>query len=424
MPPKPNVHTSPKAYWVSMQGAITHSLGSWLQGRSEDTLFLNPCFKGVGSTGSENHEYSIYCIHGTADRSFAFYKMIKRLLKINPETSTNSLPESVSKIHLIAFNGRSQGSSIGCYADQLKSKIIKNKDKHVVLFGHSRGGLIAAKFAQDMAAEIGVTVHGVLPFCSPFEGSPLAIALLAAISTSVDEMRPNSDFLTDLHASIARTEEQERKYFYFGVENDSIVPTDNSFIKEGAHSVILIPHHGHLSILTSQKIVGYVSDCLDIITKRPFVKTTDEERTLKTCCLELEAEIIALTYRSHLYSNKAKLTVLSDLKALLSDLSEGNRSEYFSEATTVGDFICMYLKMVEPVSGVSLHDIMRQQLNPRIGFFNPSVSKSLEFIDTLIQSYQGVLLPEKYTPGPQDESESSIACDWEFVEVASSSGPG
>src|SRR5207253_260917 len=104
--------------------------------------------------------YHIYCIHGTADRSFAFNAMATELLKnISDKTSArNLLPENIAAIHLLAFTGRGQGNSIVFFAEQLKSKIIKNKHKNVILFGHSRGVNVAAKFAEDMAEEAGINV--------------------------------------------------------------------------------------------------------------------------------------------------------------------------------------------------------------------------------------------------------------------------
>ena len=392
--PEPELY-QPSSSWISIKGAITHSLFSWIQGKSEDTVLLNPCFKKPSSVDGEGIEYSIYCIHGTADGSFAFKKMITRLLENKPRTSTNWLPESVSKIYLVAFSRRYQGLSINDFAEQLKSKIIKNGDKHVILKGHSRGGLVAAKFAQDMAREIGVTVHGVLPFCSPWNGSPLAVAPLTAFSSSVTEMMPNSEFLDSLRSSITRSDEESRKYFCFAVENDSIVPTEDSFMKENAHSVFLIPKHGHLSILTSSKIIPYVSDCLEAITKRMFVRTMDEKRTIKTSCFEIEAEIIALKNRSHLYSIEAKIKILDDLKVLLRNMCEGERGELFLETKTVGEFIRRYIETIEPNTELSLYDILGQQLNPQLTLFKPAPSKSVECIEMLIQAYQDILLPEK-----------------------------
>ncbi len=381
-----------RAPLVSIRGAIVHSLISWPQGKSEDTLILNPFF-------NTSVAYSIYCIHGTGDRSYAFGKIIDRLLETG-NTSNNLLPRSISKIYLLAFEGRYQGSSIDYFAEQLRYKIIKNKDRHVILFGHSRGGLVAAKFAQDMAKDIGVTVHAVLAFCSPFHGSPLAIAPLAAVSSSVAQMRPDSEFLSKLRASIISSDEESQKYYYFGVENDSIVPTEDSFIKENARSIILLPDHGHLSILTSRMLVEYVSDCLQQITSRPL-NDTALEQPIRVAGIELDAEIFALKNRYHWYSSEGKVKILRDLQCYLSEMSEGNRGNQFPEARTLGEFIQLYLSTTDPTTGLSLRDILTQQLNPNFSFFCTTPSKSLEFMENLISSYGAVPLPERDGSNPQ-----------------------
>ena len=368
--------------WVSLRGAIVHSLVSWPQGKFEDTLIVNPAFDSPV-------EYSIYCIHGTGDRSYAFGKLMNRLLD-----AEGGLPKSISKIYLLAFDGRYQGSSIDSFSDQLKNKMIKNKDKHVVLFGHSRGGLVAAKFAQDMAKDIGVTVHAVLAFCSPFYGSPLAIAPLALFSNSVAQMTADSEFLTTLRSSITSSAEEGKKYYYFAVENDSVVPTNDSFIKEHANAIILVPDHGHLSILTSSVLVGYVSDCLQQITSRPRSIEVKEQR-IRKACLELEAEIFALKNRYHLYSSEGKLKILTDLKYYLSEMCEGRPSQHFPEARTIGDFVRVYLDTLDASTGLTLRHVMTQQLNPNFYFFNVAPSRSIEFMEHLITAYHTVPLPER-----------------------------
>ena len=210
-PGSPSIQPTPVS--ASYLGPLVHA-GSWVRGlfRTEDTTYVNPNY----SKDENTIEYSIYCIHGTADTSLAFEKIVSRLLENKPGESSNWLPKLVSKIHLLTFNGRLLGETIPAYAEQLKNKIHKNKDKHIILFGHSRGGLVAAEFTEDLAAEIGVTVQGVLTFGSPFGGSPLA-ALPFTLSRSVEEMKPGSEYLSELRALMTRKEERQ-KYFYFEAE--------------------------------------------------------------------------------------------------------------------------------------------------------------------------------------------------------------
>jgi predicted alpha/beta hydrolase family esterase len=374
------------APWVSLWGAMVHSFVSWPQGRSEDTLIVNPFFDSAT-------EYSIYCIHGTADRSYAFGQIITDLLE-EQEDGTYLLPKSISKIYLLAFDGRYQGASIESFAEQLQHKIIKNKDKHVILFGHSRGGLIAAHFTQNIAKDIGVTVHGVLSFCSPFHGSPLAIAPLSVISSSVAEMSSDSEFLSQLRASIlANSEDDNKKYYYFAVENDSIVPGEDSFIKDNSRAIIWLQNHGHLSILTSHVAAGFVSDCLQQITARPFPVDL-QIPPLRVACLEIEAEIFALNNRYHLYSSAGKLKIMNELKSYLVDMCEGHRVAHFSEAKDLGEFLGLYLDTIDATTGLSYWEIIAQQLNPTFTFFNTAPSKLFVFMENFTNTYRTVSLPE------------------------------
>lgn len=385
--------------WASFQGVITHST-YWLQGKSEDTIFLNPYFKGTNSA----HGYAIYCVHGTADGSFAFKKLVDRLLENRPEKTANWLPESVSTIHLLAFKGEVSGVSIDAYAEQLASEIIKNSDKNVILFGHSRGGIVAAQFAETLAEDLSITVHGVFAFCSPFAGSPLATFPLTTISESVAEMTPDSKFLKTLSASMTRTENGSQKYVYFVAGKDSLVSPESSFMKDSPN-VTFMPNHGHLSILTSHKILKPIHHYLKKITKHQLAQTLSEELSVRTAYLALKAEIIALKYRYHVYSSEPKLKVLNELEALLSNIRDGSRSEHFSEATTVGDFIKMYLETKDPQTKLSRHDIIKQNLTPSFSsFWRVLPSRSQIFIETLINQYQKVPLPKVTATTPEQQA--------------------
>jgi len=374
--------------FVSIRGAIVHSVVSWPQGKSEDTVLMNPFFDP-----SSPIAYSIYCIHGTGDRSFAFYTLNAQL-RADQGNATNLLPKSVKKIHLLAFDGRYQGSSIEYFATQAKHKIIRNRDTHIIFDAHSRGTLVAAYFTQFMAEEIGVTVHAVIAICGPLYGSPLAIAPLTAVSTSVAQMHADSEFLIKLRKSITSSEENSKKYYYFAVENDSIVPTEHSFIKQDGSTIVLLPHHGHLSVLQSPELVVYVGDCLHQIVSRP-VSRIIEKNPIESVCLEIETELFALTNRYHLFSNEGKLRVLTHLKDYLYEMCSGNRGVHFPEAKTIGEFIRMYLDTYDENTGLLFSDIIKQQLNPSMAlhFFTATPPRSSQYINNLIEFYDTAQLP-------------------------------
>lgn len=378
--------------FVSIRGAIAHSL-SWTQGTFEDMILPNPFFE---LTEDSPIEYTIYCIHGTADRSSAFMYMMSNLLA--DEGGRNLLPKCVSKIYLVAFNDRFQGSSIEDFSEQLKYKIIKNRDQHVILAGHSRGGLVAAHFAQFLAKLFGIFAHAVLGFSSPWNGSPWALALLAAFSTSVAQMRSDSDFLIELRKSILSSEEDIKKYFYFGAAEDSLVPVEESFIKEQAHSVILLEDEGHLSMMNSDKILTYVSDCLHSVTARRFTHVA-EKPPIKAASLEIEAAIYQLSHRYHIWSSTPKLKTLSDLKGHLDEMGEDRRGELFPEAETIGDFISMYLDTIDTNTDRSLREIVAYQLNNL--FFSVTQSKTIQCLDEIIAHYKTTPLPKVSNLEPQ-----------------------
>lgn len=412
--PESNV-SQPTPAWASYQGAVTHSL-SWIQGKliPGDTTLVNPHFQPTRSEHENNIEYSIYCIHGTGDSPYAFKKIVDRLLGNKPGEHVNWLPKSISKIHLLAFDGALLGETIEAYAEQLKSKIIKNQDKHVILFGHSRGGLVAARFTEVLARETGVNVHGVFAFCSPFSGSPWAVAPFTNLS-SVAEMIPESEFLKDLQALfIAKTKEEDKKYFYFVAGQDSLVSAASSITEGHASNIISLPSHGHLSILTSSKILIPISTCLNTITARPLLQIGAEETPIKKVCLELEAELIALKYRSHryVYSSEPKLKILDELKTLLSELNDGNRGGLFPEARTVGEVIHNYMQTVEPQTRRSYFDIIKQNLNPSMSsfssFWRPAPSKSQIFIENLIRQCRDVPLPQANAPTREPHAASTL----------------
>jgi len=391
--------------FVSIRGAILHSVVSWPQGRSEDTVLLNSFFDPTSPIA-----YSIYCIHGTGDRSFAFNTLSRQMLADQGDAS-NLLPKSIEKIYLLAFDGRYHGYSIEYFATQLKYKIKRNRDEHVILAGHSRGGDIAAYFTQFMAEEIGVTVHGVIPICAPLHGTPLAIAPLTFFSTSVAQMRTDSDFLIKLRESITRSESSRKKYYFFGVENDAVVPTENSIMKQNDSAIFLLPHHGHLSILQSPELAVYVSDCLHQIVGRQ-VENNLEKNPIESICLEIETELFALNNRNHFWGTEGKLKILTDLKDYLWEMRHGNRGPYFPEAQTIGEFIHMYLSTYDEQTGSLLIDILKQQLNPSIQsyFFSETPTtpaKSSTFIENLMKFY-------KTTPLPKSDDQT-LQFDWELV---------
>src|SRR5438128_586742 len=122
---------------TAYRGFFVHSF-SFLLGTFQDVTFINPNFNK-----NCKRRVTIYCVHGTGDRSNAFNRIASRLLQpLKKDSLQNLLPDSIDKIHSLAFSGRIMGNGMDHYVEQLKSRIIKNEDTDVILIGHSRGGII------------------------------------------------------------------------------------------------------------------------------------------------------------------------------------------------------------------------------------------------------------------------------------------
>jgi pimeloyl-ACP methyl ester carboxylesterase len=219
--------------------------GRYLLSKSSDHFYPNPNF----IPASEDIK-SIYCVHGTADRSGAFELVKDKMLA--------RLPANISGIYLLAFDNRLKGVSIKEFSRQLHEKIKANQDKKVILMGHSRGALVSAWFAENLAATADIQVDVVISVCGPFKGSPVALAPLAAASDSVHEMRLDSDFLQELTPLVLAS---QVRYAFVGASSDCLVWHDDWHPYEnGTRNERFLYHdsHAHLSILTSNVLVDWM----------------------------------------------------------------------------------------------------------------------------------------------------------------------
>ncbi|HTM63051.1 MAG TPA: alpha/beta hydrolase [Gammaproteobacteria bacterium] len=221
----------------------------WASSWSHDVFIENPNFN---IETKPEHQVSIYCVHGTADRNASFSLISERL--------KNDLPDHVDGIHLLTFEDRMKGAGIEEFAKQLKDKILSNnKNKRVILMGHSRGGVIASWFAENLAAENDIQVDLVACICAPFRGSYLAKWPMAAISKSVDEMRTDSELVKALSEKIENT---KINYIYAGADKDAIVNGDCWLPYHVARvdaNCSLHTGHSHLSIMSSHELVKWLS---------------------------------------------------------------------------------------------------------------------------------------------------------------------
>lgn len=237
---------------TSYTGVLTHAY-TWLTSYSGDQFFFNPNYKAE----EKENETAIYFIHGTADFPAAFKVIAERLIQ-------TGLPQNIFSLNLIAFEQRYQGRSIEYFAEQLKNKIVTNQHKRVIFIAHSRGGLVASYCAEYLAAFAGIDVPMVFTIGTPFNGSYLAIKPFTWFSDSVREMEVGSDFLMRLKKNIIET--SKSTYYFFVAKDDAIVPTGSGYIQEYValhpHSLSILEGHGHLSVMSSHKLVSLITSFL------------------------------------------------------------------------------------------------------------------------------------------------------------------
>ncbi|HAT8180063.1 TPA: alpha/beta hydrolase [Legionella pneumophila] len=250
---------------ISTTGIFAHTY-YWLASPSDDQTYRNPNYK---TEQKDNKGTAIYFIHGTADQPAAFKRVAERLIRAG-------LSDEICSLNLIAFDQRYQGKSIKFFAEQLKNKIKTNHHQRIILMAHSRGGLVASYFAEFLAKEASIEVPLIITVGTPFNGSYLAVKPLSWFSDSVREMEIDSEFLLQLKEKIV--EHAISTYHFFIAKEDAIVPGESGYIKEYVDkypdSLHILDRHGHLSIMSSHRLVSDVAHLL-----RDFFNycETDEE---------------------------------------------------------------------------------------------------------------------------------------------------
>jgi pimeloyl-ACP methyl ester carboxylesterase len=383
---------------VNLTGALVHSL-LWLTGSFTDVVQVNPRYKRPDNV---DEGVAIYCIHGTADRSSSFGRIASRILQ--------RLPCSVSGIHLISFDKRAQGAGIDDFALQLREKIRANGHKDVVIMGHSRGGLIAAYYAEYFAAEDNVNVHFVIPICTPFGGSALAMMPLSWMSSSVRQMEAHGPFLEELADKIRAS---GRKYYPVSAENDVLVAPDAVCIPEHRPILLVLDRHGHLSITSSHRLNQYILQrlgelCFNLYHERCHSisapqtdprsdNETESPLTLENVCIDLDGQIQKLQSRGHLRQTTAKVEVLMRLRDMLCQMIEGDRGQHYPQAENTGEFIVSYLQDAMINGGIRAVDILGEQLNYPFSLFSCTKTDTQIFMEQLADKYQQVDLPLRST---------------------------
>lgn len=394
---------------IGVTGFFAHAV-RWPLAPFNDVVYVNPNFK-PRTPGDKG--IAVYCAHGIADRASAFGHMLDHMIE------NNILPDSVSTVHLVSFDQRFRGIGIPDYALQLQKKINQNRKnevqdvddpgepQEVILFGHSRGGLVVSYLEAYLAQAANIKVRGVFTFGAPFAGSWLAIPPFSWFSTSIQQMARNSEFLIDLSKKIR---DSAVRYFYYAAEHDFLVPPESACVKDHCE-VKIMKRQAHLSLLSSLKMLVQMKPELDSIChdNQPaavagentdanvLAEKIDEFVELKHqasdvvhgVCEEITIEIDNLSKRRHLRSSEAKIAVLEKLKSLLLETVRTHQNKLYPQANTIGEFITSFLHD-DQNNDYKPIDILSIPLN--VCLFGKDKSTSEAFVCKLIESYNNVPL--------------------------------
>jgi len=241
---------------IPFTGLLTHCY-DFLVSPSADIFIHNQNFNEETAT-----PVTIFCVHGTADRAGAFFRLADALLP--------TLSDDIRGIYLCSFVGRMDGLSIESFAKQLRGKIDRFGDKAVILMGHSRGSLVCAMYAETMAEADGIHVDTVVAISGPFKGTRKAVKLLAWFSRSVEQMREDSDFLPVLREKVIAS---NVRYLFVGAARDLIVQGDSwhpypEALPNG--HFLKSQEDAHLSITASELLANWLKEMLQNNFRRQF----------------------------------------------------------------------------------------------------------------------------------------------------------
>ncbi|MDR3477155.1 MAG: alpha/beta hydrolase [Gammaproteobacteria bacterium] len=388
---------------VSVTGAIRHST-LWLTASINDQIYPNPRFE-PSPQNPLDPGIVIVCIHGTADRSSSFTLIAERLI--------GKLPPEISSMILFAFEQRLRGCGIEEFAEQVLLKLKSYNIKDVIFFGHSRGGLVAARFAEYLAQAANIRVHAVFTLGTPFNGSTLAMPPLSWVSNSVKQMQTESEFLKELDEKIAAS---LIDYFCLAGGRDSIVTDINACRpKANCRDFKIFHRHGHLSINSSHRVVEYLDIKINELIKKTLKKSTEKQSDnskkseellskieddtlehqviLSDICYLIDMQITLLQIRHQADALKDKIAVLKKLLQLIVDILEHGKIEKYKDTYTLGGLINAFLHDKSAHNDEKPIDVLSKHLTlPDITFWREK-PKSLRFIENLVEKLKYLSLP-------------------------------
>lgn len=217
--------------------------------------FRNDNSKSLKTITQGKPQKATILVHGFLhNRSAWIY--LRSQLESKPEVGT-----------LFTLNLGSPFRSIENYAEVLRKQVdeIKqmapNEPLEINLVGHSMGGLVSVYYAVENLEknlQNGIQVVKIVTLASPLQGTSTAY-LASWCCPCVKEMLPGSRFLRNLQRNIRKLKEMP---FSIGCGLDIFVSPKRSFF-EGSQNVHEIPYMGHVTLLYSKEVAGYILEGIE-----------------------------------------------------------------------------------------------------------------------------------------------------------------
>jgi len=148
-------------------------------------------------------------------------------------------------------------ASISDLAELVKQRVTsiqqETQQSHIILIGHSMGGLVSCYYAEFLAKPGDVLT--IITLGSPFQGTKLAAL---GYGKNVKEMAPHSPFLKEITQRIQHSSIQ---YHHVASKMDNIiVPWESALpLSNTANDdQLILDDHGHLQLLISPKVIAQV----------------------------------------------------------------------------------------------------------------------------------------------------------------------
>jgi len=151
--------------------------------------------------------------------------------------------------------------SISEYASQVQRQVKKIEKEtgrsDLAVVGHSKGGLVGAYYATQIAPKDGIAVTDLITIGSPLAGTPVA---QLGIGEDAREMRPNHPFHSDLRDELGK--HPEIRVYNIAAETDAVVPLASALYGTDRSRHKIFKDLGRLSLVFSSRAADQVASWL------------------------------------------------------------------------------------------------------------------------------------------------------------------